>query len=154
MKDKFLDLVPNRQPRRESCWVRYYPNRCPLFPVQGRRHVLAAVISVGEDKLPRRRTSQANRVSDPLERGTWSLRGACGLDRIRPNRVYDVSVVQPAGISTISISKCWADLRMKIEINLTSPISGETNCRRTRGESTKKVSLAHPEQSLDGRRAR
>jgi hypothetical protein len=80
--------------------VRYYPNSSPLFPVQGRRYVLAAVISVGEDKLPRRRTSQASRVSDPLERGTWSLRGACGLDRIRPYRVYDVSVVQPAGIST------------------------------------------------------
>jgi hypothetical protein len=80
--------------------VRYYPNSSPLFPVQGRRYVLAAVISVGEDKLPRRRTSQASRVSEPLERGTWSLRAACGLDRIRPNRVYDVSIVQPAAIST------------------------------------------------------
>jgi hypothetical protein len=80
--------------------VRYYPNSSPLFPVQGRRYVLAALISVGEDTLPRRRTSQASHVSDPLERGTWSLRGACGLDHIRPNRVYDVSVVQPAGIST------------------------------------------------------
>jgi hypothetical protein len=78
--------------------VRYYPNSSPLFPVQGRRYILAAVISVGEDKLPRRRTSQAIRVSDPLERGTWSIRGACGLDRITPNRGYDVSVVQPAGI--------------------------------------------------------
>jgi hypothetical protein len=102
MKDKFLDLVPNRQPRRQPCWVHYYRNSSPLFPVQGRLHVLAAVISVGEDKLPRRRTSQASRFSDPLERDTWSLRGACRLDRIRPNRVYDVSVVQPAGISTIS----------------------------------------------------
>jgi hypothetical protein len=82
--------------------VCYYPNSSPLFPVQGRLYVLAAVIIVGEDKLPRRRTSQASRVSDPLERGTWSLRGACGLDRIRPNRVYDVSVVQPAGTSTES----------------------------------------------------
>jgi hypothetical protein len=100
MKDNFLDLVPYRQPRRYSCWVRYYPNSSPLFSVQGRLYVLAAVISVGEDKLPRRRTSQASRVSDPLERGTWSLRGACELDRIRPNRVYDVSVVQPAGTST------------------------------------------------------
>jgi hypothetical protein len=80
--------------------VCYYPNSSPLFPVQGRLYVLAAVISVGEDKLPRRRTSQASRVSDPLERGTWSLRGARGLDRIRPNRVLDISVVQPAGTST------------------------------------------------------
>jgi hypothetical protein len=100
MKDNFLDLVPNRQPRRQSSWVCYYPNRSPLLPVQGRLYVLAAVILVGEDKLSRRRTSQASRVSDPLERGTWSLRGACGLDRIRPNRVYDVSIVQPAGTST------------------------------------------------------
>jgi hypothetical protein len=56
-----------------------YPNSSLLFPVQGRRYV-AAVISVGEDKLPRRRTSQdkfprrrtsqTSRVSDPLERGT------------------------------------------------------------------------------------
>jgi hypothetical protein len=81
--------------------VRYYPIISPLFPVQGRRYVLAAVILVGEDNLPRRRASQTSHVSDPLERGTWSLRGACGLDRIRPNRVYDISVVQPAGIATI-----------------------------------------------------
>jgi hypothetical protein len=81
--------------------VRYYPNSSPLFPVQGRRYVLAAVISAREDKRLRRRTSQASLVSDPLARGTWSLRGARGLDRIRPNRVYDVSVAQPAGISTV-----------------------------------------------------
>jgi hypothetical protein len=72
MKDNFLDLVPNRQPRRYSCWVCYNPNIRPLFPVQGRLYILAAVISVGEDKLPPRRTSQASRVIDPLERGTWS----------------------------------------------------------------------------------
>jgi hypothetical protein len=90
--------------------VRSYPNSSPLFPVQGRRCVLAAVISVGEDKLPCRRTSQASRVSDPLERGTWSLRGACGLDRIRPNRVYDVAVVQPAGISTKSVPKTPSEI--------------------------------------------
>jgi hypothetical protein len=46
----------------------------PQFPVQGLRYVLAAVTSVGEDKLPLRRTSQASGVSDPLERGTWSLK--------------------------------------------------------------------------------
>jgi hypothetical protein len=56
---------------------------------------------VGEDKLPCRRTPQASRVIDPLERDAFSLRGACGLDRIRPNQVYDVSVVQPAGITTL-----------------------------------------------------
>jgi hypothetical protein len=54
--------------------VDYYHISSPLFPVQGRRYVLAAVISVGEDKLPLRRTSQESGVSDPLERGTWSLK--------------------------------------------------------------------------------
>jgi hypothetical protein len=86
-KDSILDLVPSRQPQRYSCCVRYHPNSSPLFPVQGRRYVLAAVISVGEHKLPRRRTSQASRVSDLHEQGTWTLKGACGLDRITNGKI-------------------------------------------------------------------
>jgi hypothetical protein len=34
-----------------------------------------------------------------------------------------------------------ADLEMKIEINPSSPIFGETNCRQTRGEDAEKQTV-------------
>jgi hypothetical protein len=75
---------------RAGCATTVTAIRCPG---PQRRYVDAAVTSVGVDKLPSRRMSQGTRVSDHLERGTWSPTGMCKLGRIRPSRVCNVSVV-------------------------------------------------------------